>query len=97
MKFLFVLPVLFVTACGGKPSLNSAETEYVKTTLDLLRTRANFLPAEDSVSIKRSLDSVYRRHHTSAVEYQAQTVSRSNDPDRTGVIFAAINDSIGKK
>ncbi len=96
-QFIFVLSVLFVIACNGKPTLNSTDTEYIRTTLDLLRTRANFLPPEDSMSIKLSLDSVYRRHHTSSAEYQAQTVSLSKDPDRTGVIFAAINDSIGKR
>lgn len=94
--FLFVGSIFFFISCGGKPSLNSDDTEYVRTTLDLLRTRANFTPTEDSTSIKRSLDSVYRRHHTSAADYQAQTLSFSDDHDRVSAIFAAINDSIGK-
>ena len=94
---LFVLFVLFVVACSGKTSLTPADTEYVGTTLDLLKTRANFAPAEDSMSIKLSLDSVYRKHHTSAADYQAKTVAFSDDPKRAEVIFGAINDSVSKK
>jgi hypothetical protein len=95
--FILVLSVLCVVACGGKPTLNEEDTDYVRTTLDLLRTRANFIPMEDSTSIKLSLDSVYRRHHTSAEAYKTQTVALSDDPKHTEAIFGAINDSISKK
>jgi hypothetical protein len=95
--FICVLFVLSVVACGGKPTLNDEDTDYVRTTLDLLRTRANFIPTEDSTQIKQSLDSVYRRHHTSAADYKAKTVALADDAKRTEAIFGAINDSISKK
>jgi hypothetical protein len=98
MKYvLFILLSAFAIGCSDHPSLNDQDTGYVRTTLDLLKTRANFIPTEDSIHIKLSLDSVYRRHHTSAAEYKAQTLSFSDDPKRAEVIFGAINDSISKK
>jgi hypothetical protein len=98
MKHFFLVQLVFlVCSCSGKPSLNSSDIEYVRTTLDLLHTRAQFIPTEDSVSVERSLDSVYRKHHTSATEYKAQTLSLADEPKRAEVIFNAINDSIGKK
>ncbi len=96
MKRLILVP-FFLVACGGKPTLTPTDTEYVRTTLDLLKTRANFAPVEDSAHIAFSLDSVYRRHHTSASDYKAQTLSFAGDPKRGEVIFNALNDSVGKK
>jgi hypothetical protein len=96
-KMIFVLFVLCAASCGGKPSLNSTDTEYVHTTVDLLKARANFAVGEDSIHITRSLDSVYRQHHTSASQYRTQTVSLADDPKHAEAVFAAINDSISKK
>ena len=83
--------------CSDHPSLNTQESEYVRTTLELLKTRANFIPSEDSTHIKLSLDSVYRKHHTSATDYQAKTLALSDDSKLAEAIFGAINDSISKK
>lgn len=94
---LCLLLTAIIMGCSDHPSLNSQDTEYVRTTLDLLRTRANFAPTQDSTSISSSLDSVYRRHHTSAADYQAKTLALSADQKRAEGIFNAINDSIGKK
>lgn len=96
-KLIFVLFVLCVTSCSGKPSLNSSDMNFIRTTVDLLKTRANFAVAEDSSHVKYSLDSAYRRHHTSAVEYRSQTASLADDPKHAEAVFAAINDSISKK
>ncbi len=91
------IPILFcLAACGGKSSLNTADQDYVRTSIDLIRTRASFTVNQDSLAIERSLDSVYARHHTSAKQYQDETVALSSDRDRTAAIFAAINESIGK-
>ncbi len=98
MKLLpFALLAICLLGCSDHPKLSSQDLDYVQTTVDLLRTRANFIPAQDSLSIKRSLDSIYRKHHTSAAEYQAQTLALSNDPKQAEAIFNAINDSISKK
>jgi len=94
---LLFLIALLVSSCAGKVSLTPADTEYIITTLDLLKTRANFASAEDSINIKLSLDSVYRKHHTSAADYQAKTVALSDDRKHAEAIFGAINDSINKK
>ena len=94
---LYILAVLCIAACTTKPGLSSKDIAYVQTTVDLLRTRANFAPNEDSVQIKFSMDSVYRRHHTSAAEYQKQSAALADDPKRAGMVFDAINDSIAKK
>ncbi|HZK75457.1 MAG TPA: hypothetical protein VFD13_00990 [Candidatus Kapabacteria bacterium] len=71
--------------------------DYIRTTVDLLKTRANFAVAEDSAHVKYSLDSVYNRHHISAAEYRTQTTSLADDPKHAEAVFAAINDSISKK
>lgn len=94
---IFVLIILCAASCGGKPSLNSTDTEYVHTTVDLLKARANFAVGEDSVHITRSLDSIYQQHHTSASQYRTQTISLADDPKHAEAVFAAINDSISKK
>jgi hypothetical protein len=98
MKYLlyFLLSALAI-GCSDHPSLNDQDTDYVRTTLDLLKTRANFIPTEDSIHIKLSLDSVYHRHRTSAADYKAQTLVLTDDPKKAEVIFGAINDSISKK
>ena len=96
-RSLFVLAVLFVTACNSKPKLNSDDLAYIQTTVDLLKARANFAVAEDSAHVKYSLDSVYNRHHISASEYRSQTASLADDPKHAEAVFAAINDSISKK
>jgi hypothetical protein len=98
MKYLlYFLLLALALGCSDHSSLNDQDTDYVRTTLDLLKTRANFIPTEDSTHIKLSLDSVYRRHHTSAANYKAQTLAFVDDPKKAEAIFGVINDSIGKK
>ncbi len=92
-----VLAVLAVIGCTKKPSLTSEDAAYIQTTVELLRARANFAPNEDSLLIKFSLDSVYRRDHTSAAEYQKQSAALAEDPKHAAAVFDAINDSIAKK
>ncbi len=93
----WLMVALFVLGCSQKPSVRSEDIAYVQTTVDLLRTRANFAPQMDSAQIQFSLDSVYRRHHTSASEYQQQSAALASDPKNAVVVFAAISDSISKK
>jgi hypothetical protein len=98
MKLSFcTLFVALLIGCSDHPSLNEHDGDYVRTTLDILKTRANFVPTEDSMQIKLSLDSVYSRHHTSAEDYKAKTIALSDNPKRAEAIFDAINDSISKK
>jgi hypothetical protein len=96
-RSFFALAVLCIVACTSKPRITNDDIAYIRTTIDLLKTRANFTLAEDSAHFKYSLDSVYRRHHTSAAEYRTQTISLVDDPKHAEAVFAAINDSISKK
>lgn len=98
MKRAFlVLAVLCVPGCSKKTSLTAEDTAYIRTTMELLRARASFTPNEDSSQLKFSLDSVYRRDHTSAAEYQKQSAALANNPKHAAMVFDAINDSISKK
>ena len=94
---IFTVLVLSVLSCNGKPSLYSDDVEYIRTTIDLMRTRANFGPETDSAHTKMSLDSVYRRHHTTRETYTKQTASLANDPKHAELVITAINDSVGSK
>ena len=96
-RVIVVVATLSIIGCAKKPSVTSEDVPFIQTTVDLLRTRANFGPNEDSAHITFSLDSVYRRHHTSAAEYQKQSSALADDPKHAGVVFDAINDSIAKK
>ena len=96
-RFFLVLLATFAYGCVSKPSVNEEDIEYIQTTMDLLKARANFAVEEDSIHLKLSLDSVYQRHHTSAQAYQKQTISLADDPKHAEIVFTAINDSIAKK
>jgi len=92
-----VLSVLLVVSCKGKPSITSDDKEYIRTTIDLMRTRANFGAQIDSVHATASLDSVYRLHHTTRNAYTKQSGALANDPKHAALVFNVINDSVGSK
>jgi len=89
--------MLLLMACKGKPTLSTDDADYVHTTLDLMRVRARIAPGSDSTLVKSMLDSGYRRHHTSRDSYVKYTGQIGEDPNRTNMIYNAINDSIGTK
>ena len=95
--FVSVLIVLSVLACKGKPTLTDDDREYVRTTIDLMRTRANFGPDTVSLHTTLSLDSVYKRHHTTRGAYIQQSATLADDPKHAELVFTAINDSVGSK
>ena len=95
MKRLLVLCLLVVVSCKGKPTLNDDDKQYINTTLDLLRTRANLQPQFDSARIMTALDSVYRLHHTTRGDYKKETIALAEDTKHAELVFNAINDSIG--
>src|SRR5205823_3319649 len=94
---LMCLLLLSIVACSKKPSLSSDDIAYVRTTLDLMRTRARMQPGADSVVVKSMLDTTYRRHKISKELYLKQTSEIGSDPARTDRIYKAINDSVGDK
>ena len=99
MKHLIfgVLSLCVVTGCTKSNGLSSDDTEYIRTTLDLLRTRANIKPGMDSNTVKLMLDTLYKRHHTSRVDYLTQTTALGNDPKHIEAVYNAIKDSVGIK
>jgi hypothetical protein len=96
-RVLLVLLALSIVSCKGKPSLDSDDKEYIRTSVDLLRTRAHFGSQTDSAHIVMSLDSVYKRHHTTREAYTKETTALADDPKHAVLIFNAINDSVGSK
>ena len=88
---------LYIGCKSNKNGLTSEEISYVRTTLDLMRTRANIKPGMDSILIKSMLDTVYRRHHTSRSDYLNRTGHLGDDPKRAEVVYNAIKDSVGVK
>jgi hypothetical protein len=62
-----------------------------------MRTRANIKPGLDSGVVKSMLDTVYRRHHTSRVDYLAQTSALGGDPKHAEAVYNTIKDSVGIK
>jgi hypothetical protein len=92
---LLLLTILLVASCKGKPAIDDDDKEYIRTTIDLLRTRAHFGPQTDSAHIVMSLDSVYRRHHTTRDAYTKETSALAGDPKHAELVFNAINDSVG--
>jgi hypothetical protein len=96
-RSLFVLLVFIVLSCKGKPSLSDDDKAYIRTTIDLMRTRANFGPNTDSLHVLQSLDSVYKRHHTSRGAYIQESASLADDPKHAELVLTTINDSVGSK
>jgi hypothetical protein len=94
---LCALCAICIFSCKGKPSITSDDKEYIRTTIDLMRTRANFSAQIDSVHATASLDSVYRRHHTTRDAYTKQSGALASDPKHAALVFNAINDSVGSK
>ena len=92
-----LLLILLMFSCKGKPSLSDDDKAYVHTTLDLVRTRAKMKPELDSATVKLILDSAYRRHHTTGVEYLKYTAALADDPKLAELVYNSINDSVGVK
>ena len=95
MKRILILCILVVVSCKAKPTIDDDDKQYINTTLDLLRTRANLQPQFDSVRIMSALDSVYHRHHTTRDDYKKETIALAEDTKHAELVFNAINDSVG--
>jgi len=80
--------------CEKSEKLNGDEMHYIFTTLALTKAR---VASHDSVQLGMKLDSVYKKFGTSEAEYKKQTLDFAKIPDRAGIIYRAIADSMNMK
>ena len=91
-----LLGCLAIAACGPSTDLGSSDLDYIRTTVDLVTTRSALPVGTDSLTVLRTLDSLYARHHTTSKEYVEQTADLANDPPKAQKIFEAVRDSLKK-
>ena len=100
-RLAFFVVLITMIGCEKKSSLASDDIEYVRTTVDLLRTRAalsmttDSLPV-DSVRVKSALDSVYRLHRTTREAFLNWSTHLADDPKHAAAFYEAVNDSIAR-
>jgi hypothetical protein len=85
---------LLFLGCGGKSDkLTPDEIQYVALTMSLAKVRS---VSNDSLTLNRKLDSVYKKYETSEQDYKTTTNSLAETPARADIIYRAINDSLSK-
>jgi hypothetical protein len=95
-KLLLVYAVILVSACKSKPVVTPDDIHYVRTTLGLMRMRAQLQPA-DSNTINQRLDSVYHAFSTSKQAYANATSQLATNEKHAALVYQAIKDSLGVK
>jgi len=93
-KRLLLLGLFLFVGCAPSENLNDDEMQYVRTTLAITKAR---IASHDSVQLVTKLDSVYKKFGTNKEGYQKKTVDFAKIPDRAGIIFRAIADSLNIK
>jgi len=83
-----------IMGCAKSEKLDDDEMHYVQTTIALTRAR---VASHDSVQLTSKLDSVYKKFGTSKDDYTQRTTDFAQKPDRAGIIFRAIADSLNVK
>ena len=94
MKRSALLLIAIVVGCSKSEELNSGDFDYIRTSVDLIRTRTALPPGTDSIVMQHSIDSVLRRHRTTPSEYKQRTNALAADAPRAQHIFEAIRDSL---
>ncbi len=89
---LLVIGLFF--GCAKSEKLDDDEMRYVKISQALTKAR---IASHDSLQLSAKLDSVYKKFETSEAEYKKQTSAFVKQPDRAGIIFRAIADSMNVK
>ncbi|MFI5264003.1 MAG: hypothetical protein ACHQM6_05775 [Candidatus Kapaibacterium sp.] len=93
-KFGLIILVGLFFGCEKSEKLNDDEMHYIFTTLALTKAR---VASHDSVQLGIKLDSVYKKFGTSEADYKKQTLGFAKIPDRAGIIYRAIADSMNMK
>jgi hypothetical protein len=96
MQFRFGLLIIagLFFGCAKSEKLDDDEMQYVKVSLSLTKAR---IASHDSLQLITKLDSVYKKFGTSEAEFKKQTIAFAKEPDRAGIIFRAIADSMNVK
>ncbi len=92
-NFFFSLMLLVSFGCGKPELLSVDEQQYVLLTVTLTNVRAQ---TPDSLQLNRRLDSTFKVYRITKQQYQDKTEALANTPDRSEMIFRAINDSLSK-
>jgi hypothetical protein len=93
-KFGLIFLLGFCIGCEKSEKLDENEMHYVFTTIALTKAR---IASHDSVQLTTKLDSVYKKFGTNEVTFKKQTTDFAQQPDRAGIIFRAIADSMNVK
>jgi len=93
-SIVFVFIGLLDIACSKSEKLDTEEMQYVKTTIAITNAR---IASKDSIEFTRKIDSVYKKFGTSKDDYIKTTTNFSQQPDRAGIVFRAIADSLNIK
>jgi hypothetical protein len=91
---LGLIGLIGLISCAKSEKLDEDEMHYVKMTLAITNAR---IASHDSLQLIGKLDSVYKKFGTSKENYIKQTTDFAKIPDRAGIIFRAIADSLNVK
>ena len=94
MRYKMLIGLICLIGCARSEKLSDDEMQYVKTTIALTNAR---IASRDSLQLEKKFDSVYRKFGTSKEKYITQTTDFSKTPDRAGIVFHAIADSLNVK
>lgn len=83
--------------CSQPAGIGTSEVEYIRTTVDLVRARNNLPPGTDSLSVRRTIDAVLSRHHTTSSQYNLLSRTLADDPEKAQKVFEAVRDSLKAK
>ena len=92
-NFFFAIMLVISLGCGKPELLSVEEQQYVLLTVSLTTMRAQ---TPDSLQLNQRLDSTFKAFGMSKKQYQDQSETLVNTPDRSELIFRAINDSLSK-
>lgn len=90
---LIAITLIILVGCGKPEQLSVDEQQYVLLTVSLTNMRAQ---TPDSLKLNQRLDSTFKAFGMSKKQYQDQSEALVNTPDRSELIFRAINDSLSK-
>ena len=93
-KHILLFTTLLFIGCARSEKLDDDEMLYVKTTIAITHAR---VASHDSIQLVAKLNSTYSKFGTSKEGYTKQTIGLSSDPERSGIIFRAIADSLNIK
>jgi thiamine biosynthesis lipoprotein ApbE len=85
---------LLLSACARSEKLDDNEMQYVKMTISLTKAR---IASRDSLQLQTKLDSVYKKFESSKELYKKRSDDLGKDPERAGIIFRAVADSLNIK